>query len=180
MTTNYNNNNNQNINPRPCVYNCGIQIYWNDSVNEYWEVFTKKKHICPNRGNKASRTITTTITKDRGITPSSTAQKSRYFNPSARKRTPYASFENQQQSKPKMSNSFEYLQSSIREIQQKYEILSDIVMEYGGKVHGSQRDRDPKTGLIDLLVYYEVPFGQREEVKRKFNDFVLSIITQTN
>ncbi len=29
--------------------------------------------------------------------------------------------------------------------------------EYGGKVHGSQRDRDPKTGLIDLLVYYKVP-----------------------
>jgi hypothetical protein len=40
---------------------------------------------------------------------------------------------NQQQSKPKMSNSFEYLQGSIAEIQQKYEILSDIVTEYGGK-----------------------------------------------
>jgi hypothetical protein len=56
--------------------------------------------------------------------------------------------------------------------------LSDIVIvEYGSKVHGSQRDRDPKTGLLDLLVYYKVPLGQREEVKRKFNDFVLSIIT---
>ncbi|MCC2647734.1 MAG: hypothetical protein K0S93_998 [Nitrososphaeraceae archaeon] len=95
--------NNQNITPRPCVYNCGIQIYWNSSVNEYWEVFTKKKHICPNRGNKSSGTTTTTITTD-GITPPSTAQKPRYFNPSARKRTPYASFANQQ-SKPKMSNS---------------------------------------------------------------------------
>ena len=39
-------------------------------------------------------------------------------------------------------------------------MLSDIVIvEYGGKVHGSQRDRDPKTGLIDLIVYYEVPLG---------------------
>jgi hypothetical protein len=37
-----------------------------------------------------------------------------------------------------------------------------------------------KTGVIDLLVYYEVPLGQRKEVKRKFNDFVLSIITRTN
>lgn len=54
-------NNNQNINPRPCVYNCGIQIYWNSSVNEYWEVFTKKKHICPNRGNKSSGTTTEII-----------------------------------------------------------------------------------------------------------------------
>jgi len=51
-------------------------------------------------------------------------------------------------------------------------MLSDIVSEHGGKVHGSQRDRDPKTGLIDLLVYYEVPLGQREEVKRKFDNFM--------
>ena len=72
-----------------------------------------------------------------------------------------------------MSNSFEYLQGSIAEILKKYEILSDIVTEYGGKVHGSQRDRDPKTGLIDLLVYYEVLLGQREEVKRKFYNMVL-------
>ncbi len=72
-----------------------------------------------------------------------------------------------------MSNSFEYLQGSITEIQKKYEILSDIVTEHGGKVHGSQRDRDPKTGLIDLLVYYEVPLGQRDEVKRKFENYVL-------
>ena len=43
-----NQNNNNNTNPRPCVYGCGIQIYWNASVNEYWEVLTKKRHICPN------------------------------------------------------------------------------------------------------------------------------------
>ena len=174
MSSSTSNNNNQNINPRSCVYGCGIQIYWNSSVNEYWEVFTKKKHVCPNRGNKSSGTTTTTITKDGGISPPSTAQKPRYYNPYAKKRTPYAStFANQQQSKPKISNSFEYLQGSITEIQKKYEILSDIVTEYGGKVHGSQRDRDPKTGLIDLLVYYEVPLGQRDEVKRKFENYVL-------
>ena len=80
-----------------------------------------------------------------------------------------------------MSNSFELLQGSIAEIQKKYEMLSDIVItEPIGKVQGSQRDRDPKTDLLDLLVYYEVPSGQREEGKRKFNDFVLSIITRTN
>lgn len=71
-----------------------------------------------------------------------------------------------------MSNSFELLTGPIEIIQKKYEILSDIVTEYNGKVHGSQRDRDPKTGLIDLLVYYEVPLGQREEVKKKFDNFV--------
>ena len=34
-----------NINSKPCAYGCGIQIYWNSSVNEYWEVFTKKKYM---------------------------------------------------------------------------------------------------------------------------------------
>ena len=77
-----------------------------------------------------------------------------------------------------MSNSFELLTGPIETIQKKYEVLSDIVIvEYNGRIHGNQKDRDPKAGLIDLLVYYEVPLGQREEVKRKFNDFVLSIIT---
>ena len=71
-----------------------------------------------------------------------------------------------------MCNSFELLQGSIAEIQKSYEILSDIVSEYNGKVHGSQRDRDPKTGLIDILVYYEVPLGQRDEVKQKFDNFL--------
>ena len=45
------NNTNQNIYPKPCVYNCGVQIFWNTATSEYWEVFTKKKHICPNRVN---------------------------------------------------------------------------------------------------------------------------------
>ena len=69
-----------------------------------------------------------------------------------------------------MSNSFEYLQGSITDVQTKYEILSDIVIEVGGRVHGSQRDRDPKTGLLDLLVYFEVPEGKRDEVKQKFDN----------
>ena len=33
---------------------------------------------------------------------------------------------------------------------------------------------------MSLAVYFEVPVGQREQVKRKFNDFVLSIISRTN
>ena len=40
------------IYPKSCVYNCNTQIYWNVATNEYGEVFTKKKHICPNRVNK--------------------------------------------------------------------------------------------------------------------------------
>ena len=78
-----------------------------------------------------------------------------------------------------MSNSFELLTGSIDAIQKKYEILSDVVSEYNGKVHGSQRDRDPKTGFIYLLVYYEVPEGKRDEVKRKLSMLVSKIISQT-
>jgi hypothetical protein len=83
------------------------------------------------------------------------------------------------QPKPKMSNSFELLTGPNETIQKRYEVFSDLVIvEHGGRIHGSQKDRDPKTGLIEILVYYEVPFGMREEVKRKFNDFILSIKTE--
>ena len=44
---------NSNIYPKPCIYNCNTQIFWNTAANEYWEVFTKKKHICPNRVDKS-------------------------------------------------------------------------------------------------------------------------------
>ena len=67
-----------------------------------------------------------------------------------------------------MSNSFELLQGSILQVQKQYEILSDIVIDIGGKVHDLQRDRDTRTGLFDLLVYYEVPEGKRDELKSKF------------
>jgi hypothetical protein len=99
----YNQNNNNNINPRPCVYGCGIQIYWNASVNEYWEVFTKKKHICPNivpNKNKSS------------VTPPSNAPKPYYYNSTKKVLSFFAS----SNPNPKMSNSFEYLQGSITEI----------------------------------------------------------------
>ena len=179
MSSSTSNNNNQNINPRPCVYGCGIQIYWNTSVNEYWEVFTKKKHICPNRGNKSSGTINTTTAAD-GITPPSTAKKPRYYKPSARKRTPYASFAGQQQLKPKMSNSFELLQGSITNIQKQYEMLSDIVIvEHRGKVPGSQSHVIANND-IQLIVYYEVPQGHRDEVKQKFDDFLFANASRAN
>ncbi len=148
-------NKTNNIYPKSCVYNCNTQIYWNASVNQYWEVFSKKKHICPNRVNK-SVTNTTNSPTD-GV-----SNKPTYYNQKPWSKTP----------KPKMSNSFELLTGPIDTIQKKYEVLSDIVREYNGKVHGSQRDRDPKTGLIDLLVYYEISVGKRDEVKKKFNNTI--------
>lgn len=78
--------------------------------------------------------------------------------------------------KPKMSNSFELLIGSVANIQKQYEMLSDIVTEAGGKVHSSQRDRNPKTGMLDLMVYYEVPEGQRDKVKRKFDNTINQMV----
>ena len=37
MSTNQNN-----LYPKSCNYGCNTQIYWNSSVNEYWEVFKKR------------------------------------------------------------------------------------------------------------------------------------------
>jgi hypothetical protein len=145
------------INPKPCNYGCNTRIYWNTSENAYFEVFAKKKHICPNRSNGKSNVAQSTTT----------AVKPNYYNKFIK------------QPKPKMSNSFELLTGPIADIQKKYEILSDIVTEYNGKVHGSQSHIDANTSM-SLIVYYEVSLGQREQVKRKFNDFVLSIISRTN
>jgi len=38
-----------------------------------------------------------------------------------------------------MSNSFELLSGTITNVQKQHEVLSDIVIELNGKVHGSQR-----------------------------------------
>ena len=131
-----------NIYPTSCKYGCNTRIYWNSSEKTYFEVFTQKKHICPNRPNNKNKS-------KKSVTPSTmTTTKIR----------------------PRMSNSFELLHgSTINEIQKQYEILSDIVADYNGKVHGSQRDRDVNTGLLDIIVYYEVPEGKREEVKQIFD-----------
>ena len=64
---------NNNINPKPCSYNCGTRIYWNTSTNEYWEVFTKKKHICPNHQPQNSKPSNTTTT-------AATSRKPTYYN----------------------------------------------------------------------------------------------------
>jgi hypothetical protein len=70
-----------------------------------------------------------------------------------------------------MSNSFELLTGPIETVQKKCEILSDIIKEYGGKTHGSQSHNVTNSNM-QLIVYYEVPLGQRDEVKSKFENFI--------
>jgi hypothetical protein len=43
---------NSNTYPKPSDYNCNTH-FWNTATSEYWEVFTKKKYICPNPVNKS-------------------------------------------------------------------------------------------------------------------------------
>ena len=150
-------NQNNNIYPKSCGYGCGLQIYWNTSENTYYEVFSKKKHICPNFGNNKKPVSANTSNNIAG-TAATTNTKPIYYN-----KKPW----NSNQPKPKMSNSFELLTGPIDSIQKKYEILSDIVTEYGGKVHGSQSHIVETNNSIQLIVYYEVPEGKRDEVKQK-------------
>ena len=136
------------INPKSCNYGCGTRIYCDTVSNSFLEVLTKQKHICKNMNTKPS-----------GNLPQDNTNRPYYYNKITK-----------QQPKPKMSNSLELLSGSIDSVQKKYEILSDIVTEYNGKVHGSQSHVNGNN--ISLVVYYEVPVGQRDEVKRNFDNFV--------
>lgn len=80
-----------------------------------------------------------------------------------------------------MSNSFELLTGSIKDIQKQYEILSDIISKVNGKVHGSQ-SHIMQDNNISLIVYYEVPEGQREMARQKFNNIIRNnqVILQRN
>ncbi len=136
------------------------------SENTYFEVFSKKKHICPNFGNNKKSVTANTYNNVAGTAATTTTTtKPTYYS-----KKPWNT-----QPKPKMSNSFELLTGPIDIIQKKYEILSDIVIvEHGGKVHGSQ-SHIVANNSMQLIVYYEVPLGQRDEVKRKFDNVVLHL-----
>ena len=122
----------------------------------------RRKHICPNRVNKP-----VSVNTANSVATTTSNTKPTYYS-----KKPWNA-----QPKPKMSNSFELLTGPIDTIQKKYEILSDLVIvEHGGKVHGSQ-SHNVTNNSIQLIVYYEVPLGQREEVKQEFNNLVRNTIT---
>jgi len=157
------------IKPKSCSYGCGVEIYWNVEENTYFELYSRKKYICPNR-----IAYTNNNKKPSAINPPTYAMKPKYYNDN--KISDLSNNNKQQATKPKMDNSLELLIGTIQNIQKQYEALSDMVRDLGGKVHGSQRgDRESKSGLIDLRVYYEVPQGKREEVKQRLKNYVLTV-----
>ena len=125
----------------------------NEEKNNYFEGFSKRKHRCPNRQQGKKSNFVTQMTTDK-TKPTHYSKKS------------YSTT----QSKQKMSSSLELLSGPIAEIQKKYEILSDIVMEYNGKVQGSQPNVI-QDNSISLIVYYEVPEGKKKKVKKRFNNY---------
>lgn len=145
------------IRPKSCTYGCGVEIYWNTEENTYYELDSKKKHICPNIA---------TYNREPAIIPPTTAAKPSYYN---------KEFSNTNEAttatriKSKMDNSFEFLQGSPDTIKRNYEFLSDIIRDCNGKVHGSQSHISNNS--LYLIVYYEVPEGQREHLKKKIGNF---------
>ena len=132
----------QNITPKDCSYGCNTRIYWSVAENAYFEIITKQKHICKNRYKP-------------NIHNSVVENKPNYYNRFTK------------QPKPKTCNSIELLSGSISEVQKKYEILSDIVIEYNGHVHGSQSTVNGNN--ISLVVYFEVQEDRLNEFKQKFS-----------
>jgi hypothetical protein len=155
------------IKPKSCTYGCGVEIYWNTQEDTYFELHSGNKHVCPNLTIKKSSTITQ---------PPTYATKPKYYNNNNYKKSDSSSTKNQQQqqSKPKMDNSFELFTGSPESIKKQYEYLSDMIRDSGGKVHGSQSHIIAGNNTLQLIVYYEVPAENqnREEVKRKFENFV--------
>src|SRR6478672_5828867 len=136
------------INHKYCIYGCNTRIYWNTLTSKYLEAVSKKKHICPNRSTNNNK------------------YKNNYNNNHNYKKLWIPKFNNKQP----MDNSLEILQGSVDTIRKHYEVLADLIKEYNGKTHGSQ-SHILANNSIHLIVYYEVPEGMREEIKRTFENF---------
>ena len=162
------------INHKDCIYGCNTRIYWNNLTNEYLEAVSKKKHVCPNRSNNKNKfvSLTATQTNNNAITskPAIYHNNNNYKNNYNNNHNFKKSWTPKINTKQPMDNSLEILQGSVDTIRKQYEILSDLIKEYNGKTHGSQSHIDSNNS-IQLIVYYEVPEGMREEIKRAFDNF---------
>jgi hypothetical protein len=161
-----------NINPKDCIYGCNTRIYWNTSTNQYWEEVTKKKHICPNRSsNNSNKSLAAaaggapTYNNNKPIPRPTTRYNDNHNNNYSNSYNHKKSWPKFSNNKQPMDNSLEMLEGSSPDaIRKQYEILTDLVKEYNGKIHGSQ-SHITANDSIQLIVYYEVPEGMRDEIK---------------
>lgn len=155
------------INPINCVYGCNTRIYWNNLISEYWEVLAKKKHICPKRSSNNNKSASIIPTNNNNTALKSTNYNKNYNDNYNYKKSWTPKFNNKQP----MDNSLEILHGPADTIRKQYEVLSDLIKKYNGKTHGSQ-SHILANNFIQIIVYYEVPEGMRDEVKVKFDGFV--------
>ena len=156
-----------NTNSKYCAYGCNTKIYWNTPNSEYSEVLTKKKHCCPNRAIYSNKS-TGAGTIDNNISTKPTLYKNDFKNNYSSKNSyNYKKSWPNSNNKQPMDNSVEILEGSLDTIITQYETLSDLIKEFKGKTHGSQSHDLPNNSL-QIIVYYEVPEGMRDEIKRKF------------
>ena len=136
------------VKTKPCSYGCGTTIYWNTEQSKYYELNTRKQHFCPNRQQNAP-------SKPKQSTTSTTST----WKPK------------EKEERPPMSNSIMLMQGT-KDVRQKYEYLSDLIIKAKGRVHGSQSHM--VGGDLLIVVYYEVPEGYRDNVKESFKQFLES------
>lgn len=134
---------------KDCSFNCGKKIYWNVLQNAYYELHTQAKHICPNRTSAPSKP--TAVVGGSGT----------YF------KTEYKPKEE----KLPMSNTFEMLYGSPKQVREQYQYLSDLITQAKGKVHGSQSHFIEMQ--LRMLIYFEVPTTYRENIQESFHQFML-------
>jgi hypothetical protein len=133
-------------------------------------MLTKKKHICPNRSsnnNKSAVAIPANSIDNKAASKSPKYYNNNYKNNYNNNFNYKKSWNTKTDNKQPMDNSLEILQGPADTIRIQYEILSDLLKEYNGKTHGSQSHIDANNS-IQLIVYYEVPEGMREEIERTF------------
>lgn len=160
------------INSKYCAYGCYTKIYWNNINGEYLEVETKRKHICPKRSNNSNKRIIDAAETNTNTPPKPLYYKNNPINGYSSKNN-YSnkkSWSNLNNKQP-MDNSVEILRGSTDTIIKQYEVLTDLIKEFKGKTHGSQ-SHSLLNDSIQIVVYYEVPEGKRDEIKELFKTYI--------
>jgi archaellum component FlaC len=159
------------INSKDCVYGCNTKIYWNTLNKEYVEVTSKKKHICPNRSKNNNKLEVTASNYNKTLSSKPTHYNNNQINNQVNSNSNSQNYKKSWFPKPNykqpMDNSLEILKGPIDVIRKQYEVLSDLIKEFKGKTHGSQSNILSDNSL-QIIVYYEVPEGTRDEIKRMF------------
>lgn len=159
-----------NVNSKSCIYGCNTKIYWNTLNGEYSEVITKKKHYCPNRSFNSNKPASEATTDNNTLSKSTYSKINHANNNGSKNNFNYKKSWPNSNTKQPMDNSVEILQGSADTIIKQYEVLTDLIKEFQGKTHGSQ-SHSLQNNYLQIVIYYEVPEGKRDEIKGMFKTY---------